>query len=326
MPNKKPDPESGAGRARKSGSVRGPSGAGPSGAGQAPHGPQARPDGELHPCAYHVVRYLPNLVRDEWVNIGIVLFDPANGHILRRLMEEPGEFARVRRLHPGADEELLRRLPEEFDAQFASRISPSPAAAVSEGPGARENLARLTQTLSNAVQLSEQKGLLAADLDAELDRLYRDYVEPPRYGRIFEDLATRNAIRTRANQVFRSTGIWPQLERRLRVAEFTYPGDPLRVDYAYRRNGTRGFVQALPLGRDPGQAKILAFTADAIRAKLPKTEFLAVTEVEPRPQDNPRHRFVTGLLEERGIPVVPLARLAEWAFQLRPTLLSGHSN
>ncbi len=318
MPNKKPDPGSGAGRARNSSRV-----AGPSGAGQPPHGPPGRPDGELHPCAYHVVRYLPNLVRDEWVNIGIVLFDPANGHILRRLMEEPGEFARVRRLHPGADEDLLRRLPEEFDAQFASR---TPAAALSEGPNARENLARLTQTLSNAVQLSEQKGLLAADLDAELDRLYRDYVEPPRYGRIFEDLATRNAIRTRANQVFRSTGIWPRLERRLRVAEFTYPGDPLRVDYAYRRNGTRGFVQALPLGRDPGQAKILAFTADAIRAKLPKTEFLAVTEVEPRPQDNPRHRFVTGLLEERGIPVVPLARLAEWAFQLRPTLLSGQSH
>jgi Protein of unknown function (DUF3037) len=279
-------------------------------------------EGDLRACAYHVVRYLPNLVRDEWVNIGILLFDPANGRILRRMMEEPGEFARVRRLHPGADEELLRRLPEEFEAQFAA--GPSPGLA---GNGhAAASLERLEQTLSNAVQLSAQKGLLAADLDAELDRLYRDYVEPPRYSRVFEDLATRNAIRTRANQVFRSTGIWPRLERRIRVAEFTFAGDPLRVDYAYRRNGTRGFVQALPLGRDPAQAKVLAFTADAIRAKIPKSEFIAVTEVEPRPQDNPRHRFVTGLLEERQIPVVPLARLADWAFQLRPALLGGHSN
>jgi hypothetical protein len=304
--------------------------------GKSRHGPASVPEhgaqwsdpmgeGELRPCAYHVVRYLPNLVRDEWVNIGILLFDPANGRILRRLMEEPGEFARVRRLHPGADEELLRRLPEEFEAQFAVS-APSLEARASESGGALGNLARLAQTLSNAVQLSAQKGLLAADLDAELDRLYRDHVEAPRYGRVFEDLATRNAIRTRANQVFRSTGIWPRLERRIRVAEFTYTGDPLRVDYAYRRNGTRGFVQALPLGRDPAQAKILAFTADAIRAKLPKTEFLAVTEVAPRPEDNPRHRFVTGLLEERGISVIPLTRLADWAFQLRPTLLGGSSN
>jgi Protein of unknown function (DUF3037) len=279
-------------------------------------------EGKLRACAYHVVRYLPNLVRDEWVNIGILLFDPANGRILRRMIEEPGEFARVRRLHPGADEDLLRRLPEEFDAQFAAG-----AAAGLAGNGlAAANLGRLEQTLSNAVQLSAQKGLLAADLDAELDRLYRDHVEPPRYSRVFEDLATRNAIRTRANQVFRSTGIWPRLERRIRVAEFTFAGDPLRVDYAYQRNGTRGFVQALPLGRDPAQAKVLAFTADAIRAKIPKSEFIAVTEVEPRPQDNPRHRFVTGLLEERQIPVVPLARLADWAFQLRPALLGGNSN
>ena len=82
-------------------------------------------EGDLRACAYHVVRYLPNLVRDEWVNIGILLFDPANGRILRRMMEEPGEFARVRRLHPGADEELLRRLPEEFDAQFAAGARPA---------------------------------------------------------------------------------------------------------------------------------------------------------------------------------------------------------
>src|ERR1700691_6203372 len=73
----------------------------------------------LRPCAYHVVRYTPNLVRDEWINIGVLLFDPATGRVLRRLIDEPAELARVRRMHPGADEALLRRLPQEFEAQFA---------------------------------------------------------------------------------------------------------------------------------------------------------------------------------------------------------------
>ena len=113
----------------------------------------------------------------------------------------------------------------------------------------------------------------------------------PRYSRAFDDLSTRNAIRTRANQVFRNAGIWPRLARHVRVEEFTFAGDPLRLDYAYRRNGTRGFVQALPLARDPGQAKVLAFTADAIRAKLPHVEFLAVTEMEPRPEENAQAPF-----------------------------------
>ena len=34
-------------------------------------------------CAYRVLRYAPNLVRDEWVNIGVLVFDPQNGE--RRL-------------------------------------------------------------------------------------------------------------------------------------------------------------------------------------------------------------------------------------------------
>lgn len=266
---------------------------------------------DLRPFAYHVIRYAPNLIRDEWINIGVLLMDTANGRVVRRLMEEPEEFARVRRLHPAADQELLRRLPEEFDAQLEA--------------GAAAGLARLERTLSNAVQLSPQKGLLAEDLDAELERLYRDHIEPPRYGRVAGDPSSRSTIRSHANQVFRTAGIWQRLERRVRIDEFTFHGDPMRLDYSYRRNGTRGFVQVLSLGRDPGQAKVLAFTAEAIRTKMPNTEFLAVTETEPHPQENARHGFVTGLLAEREIPVLPLGRLAEWAYRLRPTLL-GNGN
>jgi hypothetical protein len=277
--------------------------------------PEAQTAQALRPCAYHVVRYTPNLVRDEWVNIGILLLDPASGRLVQRLVEEPAEFARVRRLHPAADEEFLRRLSDDFASQSAAAAG-----------NARSYIARLEQTLSNTVQLSPQRGLLAEDLEAEMDRLYHDHVEVPRQGRSTEEPSTRNGIRARANQVFRGTGIWPRLERRLRVDEFTYAGDPLRLDYGYRRNGTRGFVQALSLSRDPGQAKVFAFTADAIRQKVAHSEFVAVSEAEPRPQENPRHRFILGLLETREIAVVPLSRLAEWSYRLRPTLLAESSN
>jgi len=276
--------------------------------------PEAQTGPGLRPCAYHILRYTPNLVRDEWVNIGVLLFDPVSGRLLQRVLEEPSEFARVRRLQPTADEELLRRLSDDFASQSAAA-----------GGNAQAYIARLEQTLSTTVQLSPRKGLLAEDLEAELDRLYRDHVDAPRPGRLAEDVTTRNGIRAQANQVFRGTGVWPRLERRLRVDEFTQPGDPLRLDYGYRRNGTRGFVQALSLSRDPGQAKVLAFTADAIRQKLAHPEFVAITEAEPHPQENARHRFILGLLEAREISVVPLGRLAEWSYRLRPSLLGGNN-
>jgi hypothetical protein len=40
--------------------------------------PRAGVPGEIA-CTYHVLRYTPNLVRDEWVNIGILLFNSATG-------------------------------------------------------------------------------------------------------------------------------------------------------------------------------------------------------------------------------------------------------
>jgi DUF3037 family protein len=63
----------------------------------------------------HILRYTPNLVRDEWINVGILLFNPATGERRLRLIEEEIEFRRVRRIHPRADESLLRALRYELE-------------------------------------------------------------------------------------------------------------------------------------------------------------------------------------------------------------------
>ncbi len=259
------------------------------------------PEDNLRTLAYRILRYTPNLVRDEWVNVGVILEDDPGARRQARLIEEPAELARVRRLHPAAEEAFLRALPSELDAILAA-----PAA-----------FAKLEDTLSNAIQFSSRKAVLAEDFDAELDRLYRDHVAPPpapgRAG-ILEN--TRAWIRAKLSDVFRRHRVLAKMERSVRVEEFTQPGDPLRLDYGYRYNGTRGFLQAMPLGRDPAQAKVLAYTAECIRARLPQTEFTAVTEIEPM-KENPRHQFVARLFEEQRIAVVPLGRIERFADSLR---------
>lgn len=117
---------------------------------------------------YRVLRYTPNLTRDEWVNIGVLLEEVSGSRREMRMIEEQAEIARVRRLHPNADEELLRALPAEFDARLRDTDEV-----------VRNYLDKLDQTLSNALQFSSQKGVLAEDFDAELDRLYRNLVAPP---------------------------------------------------------------------------------------------------------------------------------------------------
>jgi hypothetical protein len=262
----------------------------------------------LQPCAYRILRYTPNLVRDEWVNIGVVLLDSAGKRARVKCIEDAAEFARIRRLHPNADEQVLRALQSGFEARFAAN-----------GDDPQAVLAKLDETLSNVLQLSPQRGVLAEDFDAELDRLYRNHVEPPRLRRAAE-VNSRVGIRIRMRNVFRSAGILSRLTSGVRVDEYTFRGDPFHLDFGYQRNGTHGFVHALPLSRDPAPAKVLTFTAGRVRARIASAEFTAITETEPQPGDA-RHAFIAGLLAEQNISLLPVARLEEFVSRVRTQLL-----
>jgi len=267
-------------------------------------------------CAYRILRYTPNLVRDEWVNIGVLLFDPDTGERRLRVIEEQDEYNRVRRLHPQADEALLRALRDDLEDRFQS------AAANGEGHAGNwlQLLAKWDETLSNALQLAPQKGVFAADLDAELERLYADHVAPQRtVGRVGAP-GSRATMRSYCSQVFRQARLWDHLQKSVRAEEFTFPGDPMRLDYSYRRNGTRGFVQTLSVTRAPADAKLLAYTAERITAKASvKTEFAAVTDVA-LDAGNDRHRFVRDTLRDVGIEPVAMEGFAVWVAKLKPLL------
>jgi hypothetical protein len=271
---------------------------------------QMTPAENLRPLRYRVLRYTPNLVRDEWINIGVMLEDGERRLLHTRIIEEPGEFARVRRLHPHADQDWLRGLQRDWGAQFS-------------GPGIAPAtvLDKLENSLSNLLQFSPPRAVLAEDFDAELDRLYRDHVAPPPraagHAGLFAN--TRAWIRARLSDVFRRHHILHRMKKSVSLGEFTQLGDPLRIDYSYRRNGMHGYIHALSLARDPAQAKVLAYTFGAIRARQPHSEFTAITET-PASADNPRDQFVVRLFAESGMEMVALSQVEKFAADLRSRL------
>jgi hypothetical protein len=269
------------------------------------------------PYAYRILRYTPNLVRDEWVNIGVLLLDPATGERRLRLIEEQDEYNRVRRLHPQADETLLRALRDDLEDRFQLE-----SAGGSNGGSAnwQRLLGKWDDTLSNALQLAPQKSVFAADLDAEVERLYTHHVALQRAPSRVGGAGTRAQMRSYCSQVFRQARLWDRIEKSVRASEFTFPGDPMRLDYSYRRNGTRGFVQNLSLTRAPADAKVLVYTAERIAAKASlKTEFAAVTDVILN-AENDRHRFVRDMLRDAGIEPVAMEGFAVWVAKLKPLL------
>lgn len=75
--------------------------------------------------AYRVLRYTPNLVRDEWVNIGVLVFDSQSGERRMRLIEEPEEY-----------EELLRALRDDLENRFSTAAQLFQANGSGEGKAA----------------------------------------------------------------------------------------------------------------------------------------------------------------------------------------------
>jgi len=261
----------------------------------------------LQTCTFRILRYVPNLVRDEWMNIGVLLVDPEGRLHVRVLQEEP-HYARLRRLNPAVDVTVLKALEADLEAKTAQL---GQATAV---------MTNLDDTLSNALQLGPQKAVLTANAEAELERLFHDQVEPAVYraGASGEREHNRASIRYRARQIFERARINGRLRYGVKVEEFTAAGDPFRLDFGWQ-NGTRGFLHSVALERDSGQAKVLAYTAAAVREKIPNAEFAAITETSPQ-HGNARHDFTVGLLEASHIQVVPLTGLDQFARQLSSRL------
>jgi hypothetical protein len=264
--------------------------------------------------AYRVLRYASNLVRNEWVNIGILVFDPDTGERRLRMIEGQDEFARVRRLHPAADDDLLRALRDDLENRLENAVNGSPG-------DWQKLLAKWDDTLSNALQLAPQIGVLGRDIEAEAERLYADHVAPPRSASRVGAPGSRATIRGYCGQVWKLARLWDRLDKSVKVAEYTMPGDPMRLDYCYHRNGTRGYVQTLSVSRAPADCKLYAYTAARIAARAPfASEFAAVTDVPLHPE-NERHRFVRDTLRDAGIEPVPMEGFAVWVNKLKPLLL-----
>jgi hypothetical protein len=116
-------------------------------------------------------------------------------------------------------------------------------------------------------------------VEAGVEELMRLYVEPQR--RVRESrVSGRAAIQLQMRGEFERAGVWDLLRKRIRAAEYTRAGDPLRLDCGYR-NGVVKMFQAVSLqgsgagsglGAGVEAAKGLAFSVPGLMAGVERVE------------------------------------------------------
>ena len=266
-------------------------------------------------CEFHLLRYVPDAVRNEYVHIGVILREAESRQLEVRFTRD---WRRVRCLDPDVDTALLEGMESELHRRLQSESG--------------ANLMRLLEeSLSLSVQMTEAKAYLAESLPAGVEELMRLYVDPPPRERL-PRLSGRAAIQARMRAEFEHAGVWELMRKRIAASEYTRPGDPLRIDAGYRPNGIVRMFHAVSL--EPGttagleMAKVLAFSAAGLRAgveRVEKAELELTALVEPaaqlgatdeEPERLAMYRFGVETMEEHRIRVLTtsdLGRVAETA-------------
>ncbi|MDP9040222.1 MAG: DUF3037 domain-containing protein [Acidobacteriota bacterium] len=294
---------------------------------------------ERLPCEFFLIRYVPDPVKGEFANIGVVLREAASGpgraaEPLRTddvRVRFTRDWSRVRCMDANADIALL----EALEAELGLRVRDA-------GSASKPILELLRDSLSNSIQISEPRASLAENIATELDLLMSLYVEPLK-GKESRRRTGRAAIAAAMRTEFERASVWPLMRKRIAASLYTHAGDPMRIDCGYRAAGASSsppdaggsgvirMFHAVSLEGDVEAAKVLAYSAPRLREGVRRVEsatldLAAVVEpirsigenrddpdAEPAGEAVDRYRFGVSAMEEQGIRVVTLADLARVA-------------
>ena len=263
-------------------------------------------------CEFYLLRYVPDAVKNEFVNIGVMLREA--GRVETTRVRLTRDWSRVRCMDPDADTGLL----EAIEGELAERVRDG-------GVGSKPLMAMLEESLSTSVQMSEARGALAESVPAEMEQLMRLYVEPMREKTVRRKSGRAGIVASMRGE-FERAGVWELMRKRIAASLYTRPGDPLKLDCGYRPNGVIRVFQAVSLEGDLEAAKVLSYSADRLRAGVERVENGSLdlaAIVEPlrsvAAEDGEiadRYRFGVETMEEAQIRVLTvndLSRVAETA-------------
>ena len=249
--------------------------------------------------AFFLLRYVPDAVKGEFVNIGVVLVgsekDADYGDV--RLTTD---WRRVQCLDPDVDIEVLQALEREVRIQLASTHDRDML------------LRRLQDSFSNTVQVSEMKACLGAEPRQEIETLAKVYLERSRPAGQRQQ-SGRQRILSAMQSAFERAGVWDLIDREIPASKYTYKGDPLTIDCGYQPNGIFYMFQAVALARNVDAAKVLAYSYPELsqgieHVRKAKASLTAVVEDNLNPNSE-EIGFALTILKDRGITIAPIKEM-----------------
>jgi DUF3037 family protein len=271
---------------------------------------------DLKQLEFYVLRYVPYVAMEEFINIGVLLLEPlANGFGFVDV-RMTSDWRRVYCHDPEVDIEVLQGLEPYIRMQLQH---PHDVGVLSR---------RLEDSFANLIQITPRKVCLAAEPNRELDALSSIYLKDPRLELLPAAARPKSEhamILAGIEEALTRAGIWALRIEKTAAAKYTKKrGDSLVFDFGYVIGPEVRFFQSVPLKANTNKALILAHrfpkVAECISAENRTTARLTAVVSDDLDRTNPDIEFALDAFKDNGVKVATVADMPSIADRTRRDL------
>lgn len=262
--------------------------------------------GDLKKLEFFLLRYVPIAVREEFVNIGLILME-ADHDGFAEVRFAP-DWRAAERLGPQVDTEMLEAIERSARKQF-------------QNPETRAAFVRkMEDSFSGLIHLSPMRAYLAEDPAKEIEALssfYFKVINQPTQ----RVPSGRSRIWQQMRAAFEQEGILGYLMTDIAMEQFTQPGDPLKLDFAYRVREDLKVFQAVSLSGKLDPANYFGSRArdiiDILAEKTGAAPFLTAVVNDDWNRSDAEAKYAAGAMMEKRVEVAVLADMPKIAGRAR---------
>ncbi|HEY4053535.1 MAG TPA: DUF3037 domain-containing protein [Terriglobales bacterium] len=253
---------------------------------------------ELQQVDFFLVRYCGNAAKRESINVGLIaITDTADTYADTRFTQA---WSRILCFDPDADIEAIQALEREIRQDL-------------KHPERRVDfLKRARETYSGTLEVDPLQTCWSESPASTLAEVSALYLQSSAASEKRQPTGRQRIVNLMRDELQQS-GILGFMLQNVAVAEFTRPGDPLKLDFGYGVGGDLKFLHAVSMTRKIESGIVLAaeFAQVAAGMQAKKKVKAWLTAIVDDDLDRSRRDvgFALEMMQQNGIVVVPVAEM-----------------
>jgi chorismate mutase len=256
----------------------------------------------------HLLRLLPNALKDDFVTVGLVL------------LESDGGFADLRVTR---DWRMLQCVAPNVETEWFGIVENEIRGRLGLFQRRDELLQLVNERFGSMIDVAPTKAVSTDDPAKEMEVLASIYLAPVERGERVQQRSGRGVIVSLMNDAFAAAGVLELMQRDLDMSGYLGTDDRFSIDFGYRVGNAIKMLHAVSLRANADQAQLFAYRysriEEGMRREQLQPSLIAVVDRAMEMRDE-RARLAIGMMEQNSMRVRVVGEIGEIADEVRREL------